>query len=88
MVLSNQFSQWYRPRPEQAGSQRGRSCEEQILVTRLLIDIARKSKLTLYDFQKAYDIVNRLLLFQDLTKPVVEQNFSMRLWPPCKSLKV
>ena len=70
MVLSNRFTQWYRPRPEQAGSQRGRSCEEQILVTRLLIDIARKSKQTLYvtfvDFQKAYDIVNRQLLFQRL----------------------
>ena len=70
MVLSNRFTQWYRPRPEQAGSQRVRSCEEQILVTRLLIDIARKSKQTLYvtfvDFQKAYDIVNRQLLFQRL----------------------
>ena len=30
-VLNNQFIKWYKPSAEQAGGQRGRSCEEQIL---------------------------------------------------------
>ena len=61
---------WYTPRPEQAGAQPGRGCEEQILAIRLLIDIARKTQNTLYvtfiDYQKAYDLVNRLKLIQYL----------------------
>ena len=63
MVLSKRFSLWFKPMVEQAGSQKGRGCEEQILSVRLLIDIARKCKHTLYisfiDYQKAYDKVNR-----------------------------
>ena len=70
MILSNRFSLWYKPRPEQAGAQPGRSCEEQILCVRLLIDIARKCGYTLYivfiDYQKAYDRVNRLKLIEYL----------------------
>ena len=70
MVLSQRFSLWYTPRPEQAGGQPGRSCEEQILCVRLLIDIARKTGDTLYivfiDYRKAYDCVNRLKLVEYL----------------------
>ena len=70
MVLSQRFSLWYTPRPEQAGGQPGRSCEEQILCVRLLIDIARKTGDTLYivfiDYRKAYDRVNRLKLVEYL----------------------
>ncbi len=61
---------WYVPKYEQAGAQKGRGCEEQILTIRLLIDIARKSKCTLYiafiDYQKAYDKVNIWKLFRHL----------------------
>ena len=64
MVLSNRFSLWYKPLPEQAGAQTRRSREELILCIRLLIDIAQKSGDTLYivfiDYQKAYVCVNRL----------------------------
>jgi len=70
MILSTRFSLWYTPRVEQAGAQPGRSCEEQILTVRLVIDIARKMKRTLYiafiDYQKAYDKVNRYKLLQYL----------------------
>ena len=63
MVLSARFQLWYKPKIEQAGAQPGRGCEEQILTIRLLIDIARKCKRTLYisfiDYQKAYDKVSR-----------------------------
>jgi hypothetical protein len=71
LILSTRFQLWYKPKPQQAGSQKGRGCEEQILVTRLLIDIARKCKRTLYvsfiDYEKAYDRVNRqkLLMYLD-----------------------
>ena len=70
MVLTSRFSLWYTPRHEQAGAQKGRGCEEQILTVRLLIDIARKTKRSLYlafiDLQKAYDKVNRNILLQTL----------------------
>ena len=68
MVLSDRFSLWYQPRPEQAGAQKHRGCEELILSLRLLLDIARKKKRTLYityvDYQKAYDRVNRRTLLE------------------------
>ena len=70
MILSHRFSLWYTPRPEQAGAQPGRGCEEQILTVRLIIDIARKTKKLLYvafiDYHKAYDKVNRVKLLQYL----------------------
>ena len=57
---------WFKPKFEQAGAQTGRGCEEQILTVRLLMDIARKCKPTLYvtfiDYQKAYDKVDRYKL--------------------------
>ena len=48
VILCNRFLQWYKPKFEQAGAQKGRGCEEQIFVIRLLIDIARKCKFPLY----------------------------------------
>ena len=70
MVLSERFQSWYKPNYEQAGAQEGCGCNEQILTVRLLIDVARKTKLPLYiafvDFQKAYDKVDRLKLLNYL----------------------
>ena len=70
MILSNRFSLWYKPKPEQAGAQAGRGCEEQILSVRLIIDIARHTKKPLYiafiDYQKAYDKVDRYKLIRYL----------------------
>ena len=67
-LLSDRFQLGYKPKFEQAGAQRGRGCEEQILTTRLLIDIARKRKLALWvafvDYKKAYDMVDRRTLLQ------------------------
>ncbi len=40
LVLSRRFNLWYVPKHEQAGTQKGRGCEEQILTIRLLIDKA------------------------------------------------
>ena len=70
LVLCRRFTLWYKPKYEQAGAQKGRGCEEQILTLRLLIDIARKSNRTLYvtfiDYVKAYDKVNRYKLLEIL----------------------
>lgn len=38
-VLKNRFSMWYQPKEEQAGAQKGRGCEEQILTLLSLIHI-------------------------------------------------
>lgn len=70
MVLAERFSLWYKPHEEQAGAQKGRGCSEQILAVRLLIDVARKSKKTLFlcfiDFEKAYDRLDRYQLMKRL----------------------
>lgn len=62
-ILSNRLMLWYKPHVSQAGAQRGRSCSEQVMVLRTLIDIAHKTKRKLYilfiDYKKAYDCVNR-----------------------------
>ena len=62
-ILNKRFISWYHPCPEQAGSQIGRGCAEQLLTLRLYIDIARKQKRTLYilfiDYKKAYDMLDR-----------------------------
>ena len=69
-IISNRFNLWYKPHEEQAGAQKNRGCEEQILTVRLLIDIARKTKETLYiafiDYEKAYDRLNRKKLYKRL----------------------
>jgi hypothetical protein len=71
-VLNERFMLWYKPKEEQAGGQSGRGCAEQIMVLRLLIDIARKKKRTLFvtfiDYQKAYDRVHRLKLLKFLDR--------------------
>lgn len=70
-ILADRFNLWYKPDVEQAGAQAGRGCQEQLLTLRLLIDIARKSKQTLYilfvDYRTAYDRVNRQLLLDKLS---------------------
>ena len=70
MVLSQRFKLWHQPRLVQAGAQKKRGCSEQILILRLLIDIARKKKQTLYvlfiDYSKAYDKVDRNKLLEYL----------------------
>ena len=72
MVLCRRLQMWYRCYFQQAGSQKGRGCEEQIFVIRLLIDIARKCGFTLFigvvDYQKAYDKVKRFALLERLHK--------------------
>lgn len=66
MILGQRLSMWYTPKEEQAGSQKNRGCEEQILTIKLIIDVARKTKKKLYiafiDYVKAYDMVNRVKL--------------------------
>ena len=74
---------WYTPRSEQAGAQKGRGCEEQIFVIRILIDIARKCRLPLYiafvDYMKAYDKVNLHKLLDMLFKACCGTVFLMVL---------
>ncbi len=69
-ILNNRLKLWYRPTPEQAGAQSGRSCQEQILALRLLIAYAVAKKVKLWimfvDFSKAYDRVPRYKLLDEL----------------------
>ena len=72
LILSERFRLWHKPMYEQAGAQKGRSCTEQILTLRLLIDISRKKKCQLYalfvDYKKAYDMVDRKKLMAYLDR--------------------
>ena len=69
-ILCNRLMQWFQPKREQAGAQKGRGCMEHIVSLRLLIDYAlcRKAKLyiTYVDFSKAYDLVPRRALIKAL----------------------
>jgi hypothetical protein len=68
-VLNNRFIKWLSPKVEQAGGQRGRGCEEQIVTLRLLLDAAQKAKQTyiaFINYEKAYDKVNRQKLMVSL----------------------
>ncbi len=71
-VLNRRFTLWYRPDTEQTGAQEGRGCPEQLLLLRLIIDIARKTWNTLYilfvDFEKGYDKVSRQKLLTLLSE--------------------
>ena len=72
MVLCSRLKLWFRPYREQAGAQEKRGCLEHIVSLRLLCDIARRKKLTLYvtfvDFSQAYDMVPRRTLFKILRR--------------------
>ena len=71
-ILSRRLSQWFRPGVEQAGAQKNRGCNEQILVLRTLIEFARSKRKTLYvtfiDFRQAYDRVPRQKLISLLAE--------------------
>jgi hypothetical protein len=92
MILSDRFSLWYKPLCEQAGAQKNRGCEEQILSVRLLIDIARKTKDTLYiafiDYQKAYDKINRTKLIERLDTMGCGTTFLMALQQSMSSIGI
>ena len=91
MVLNARLTKWYKPSQEQAGSQKGRGCEEQILTLRLLIDIARKTGRTLYvcfvDFEKAYDKVDRNKLLAKLASAGCGSTFLSAIAQTLKNTK-
>lgn len=72
MVLCSRLKQWFRPYREQAGAQEKRGCLEHIVTLRLLCDMAKRKKLTLFvtfvDFSQAYDRVPRHILFRVLCR--------------------
>ena len=69
-LILNRLMLWCHIDKCQAGAQKGRSCLEQILTLRLLIDFVKNKKLKLYvlfiDFSKAYDRVPRHKLIEIL----------------------
>ena len=78
-ILLNRLNLWYRPQPEQAGSQKGKGCIDHILTLHLLCDYAKKSRKKLFlmfiDFEKAYDKVPRGKLFNELKLLGCSKNF-------------
>ena len=69
-TLLNRLNMWYALLREQAGCQNKRDCLEHILTVRLLCDDVKKTRVQLFfmfiDFEKAYDKIPRLKLFQEL----------------------
>ena len=69
-ILSKRLELWFKLFREQAGAQKGRSCEEQITTLRLAIDTARHRKEKLFiayvDYSKAYDNIPRSKLLSIL----------------------
>ena len=71
-ILCSRLHLWFKPYREQAGSQKGRGCLEQIVTLRLIADYAFRKKIKLYiifvDFSQAYDKVSRVVLFSILKR--------------------
>ena len=72
MILCSRLKLWFKPFREQAGAQEKRGCLEHIASLRMLCDMARGKRLTLYvtfvDFSKAYGMVPRKTLFRILRR--------------------
>ena len=71
-VLSKHLDRWMSVHDEQTGFQKGKSTITQIFTLRLLIEMAKKTKITLYigcfDIEKAFNKVSRFLLLKKLIK--------------------
>ena len=71
-IISKRLESWIYIHNEQTGFQKGNSTLTQIFVLRVLIELARKTKSSLFigcfDIEKAFDKVSRLILFEKLIK--------------------
>ena len=72
VILLSRFKKWFKPADEQSAYQSGRSCADNIFLTRCLISLAKKCKKKLFlvavDFEGAFDRVNRSNLFRKSVK--------------------
>ena len=72
IILSNRFCSWYIPNPEQAGFRKGQGCILQIFSLILIIDLSKNLLkdlfLALFDYEKAFDFINRPMLIDNLMK--------------------
>ena len=71
-IITNRLKPWLKFHTDQMAFQRGKSTLIHIFTLRILIDLARKLKVTLYigsvDIEKAFDHVPRSLLLKKLVK--------------------
>ena len=71
-IICKRLESWIYIHDEQTGFQKGKSTLTQIFVLRVLIELARKTKSSLFigcfDIEKAFDKVSRLILFEKLIK--------------------
>jgi hypothetical protein len=71
-IITNRLKPWLRFHIDQTAFQKGKSTLIHIFTLRILIDLARKLKITLYiglvDIEKAFDHVPRSLLLRKLVK--------------------
>ena len=82
-ILNNRLVTWLESREvihdEQNGFRRGRSTIDHLSTLTSIIETRKLKKLSTYavfvDFKKAYDTVNRNLLFQDLNKIGISTHF-------------
>ena len=69
-ILANRLNKWAGVGDEQTAFQKGKSTILQLFTIRILIDIARKTKTTIYigyfDLEKAFDKVSRFMLLKKL----------------------
>ena len=80
IVLNNRFCNWYKPNPQQAGFRKGQGCIVHIFSLLLQIDLSKHLNrdlfVALFDYEKAFDYVNRPTLIQDLVKHGIGSRFT------------
>ena len=71
-IISKRLESWIYIHDEQTGFQKGKSTLTQIFVLRVLIELARKTKSSMFigcfDIEKAFNKVSRFILFEKLIK--------------------
>ena len=69
-IIARRIYTWMNIEPEQSAFQKGKSCMLQIFTLRILMEIVKKKKMTLYiacvDLEKAFDKVSRFQLLSKL----------------------
>ena len=71
-IISKRLERWIDIHDEQTGFQKGKSTLTQIFVLRVIIELAKKTNISLFigcfDIEKAFDKVSRIILFEKLIK--------------------
>ena len=79
ILINDRFTEWYTPNPQQAGFRKNQGCIIPIFQLFLIIDLSKCLRKTLYiglfDYEKAFDYLNRSQLVKEMMANEVGSRF-------------